>query len=190
MENFDEYPDIRIQDVMSVNPIIIRKTETVKKAAQLMKETKVGSLLVLDDEGELEGIITEMDIVNKTVADGKDPTEVRVKDIMSYPVHTISGDKNVIKCAEMMSKRNIRRLPVMSGDKIIGVITENDILELSPTLIQITREYAKIGRDKSKDIGEYEEPSVIETSGYCESCDTYSDNLIMKNGQFLCPECV
>ena len=190
MENFDEYPDIRIQDVMSVNPIIIRKTETVKKAAKLMKETKVGSLLVLDDEGDLEGIVTEMDIVNKTVAEGVDPTEVTVKDIMSFPVHTISGDKNVLECAETMSKRNIRRLPVMSGDKIIGVITENDVLELSPKLIQITREYAKIGGEKKKELGEYNEQPEIQTSGYCESCDIYSDNLTLKNGQFLCPECV
>ncbi|MGM0510457.1 MAG: CBS domain-containing protein [Thermoplasmatota archaeon] len=190
MENFDEYPDIRIQDVMSVNPIIIRKTETVEKAAKLMKETKVGSLLVLDEDGDIEGIVTEMDIVNKTVAEGVDPTEVTVKEIMSHPVHTITGDKDIIECAEMMSKMNIRRLPVMSGDKIIGVITENDILELSPTLIQITREYAKIGGEKTKGLEEYDEPPEIQTSGYCESCDIYSDNLTLKNGQFLCPECI
>lgn len=190
MGNFDDYPDIRIQDVMSINPIIIRKTETVRKAAKLMKETGIGSLLVLDDEGELEGIVTEMDIVNKTVAEGGDPTVETVEEIMSYPVHTISRDKNVMECAEMMSKRNIRRLPVMSGNKIIGVITENDILELSPKLIQITREYARIGGEKQITPSEYEESPKIETSGYCESCDIYSDELTLKNGQFLCPECI
>lgn len=181
-------PDIRIQDVMTVNPIITKKGETVGTAAKLMKESGVGSLLVLDDGGNLEGIVTEMDIVSDLVAEGKNPDEVTVEEIMSSPVHTIEGDKYIQQAAEIMAKMNIRRLPVMRNEDLAGVITENDIIEISPALLDITREYARI--QSQKQIEEYQEPKRIQISGYCESCSVYSDKLTIVNGQLLCPECV
>ncbi len=182
-----ESPDVRIQDVMSVTPIIIKKTNTVSKAASLMKESGVGSLVVLDEAGELEGIITEMDIVFKTVAEGLDPKEVKVKNIMSSPVKTISGIKSIRDAADLMARHGIRRLPVIRGGNMIGIITENDIIEMSPALLDITREYARIRYPE--DIERYTESKEIETSGYCESCKVYSERLTTVEGQLLCPEC-
>ncbi|MFO7991439.1 MAG: CBS domain-containing protein [Thermoplasmata archaeon] len=181
-------PDIRIQDVMTVNPIITKKGESITTAAKLMKESGVGSLLVLDDDGKLEGIITEMDIVFDLVAEGKDPDEITVGEIMSSPVHTIEGNKDIQQAAEIMAEMNIRRLPVMRDDELAGVITENDIIEISPALLDITREYARI--QSQEQIDEYQEPQKIQISGYCESCSVYSDKLTIVNGQLLCPECV
>ncbi|MFO8110082.1 MAG: CBS domain-containing protein [Thermoplasmata archaeon] len=186
MQNFDD-PNIKIQDVMSVTPTIIKKSETVSKAAALMKESGVGSLVVLDDSGELEGIVTEMDIVFKTVAEGLDPKEVKVKEIMSCPVNTISGTKSIRKAAETMAKLQVRRLPVMRDGKLIGIITENDIIVISPALLDITREFARIHYPER--IEGYEEPNNIETSGYCESCKVYSEQLTAIEGMLLCPEC-
>ena len=180
-------PDVKIQDVMSVNPIIIRKNDSVKKAAKLMKEAKVGSLVVLDEEGELEGIITENDIVFDTVAEGLNPDEVDVNEIMTTPVHTIEGNKTIVEGAQQMANLDVRRLPVLRNGKMVGIITENDILEISPALMEITREYAKL--QYPEDVDEYKEPPKREISGYCESCGIYSDRLIHTNGQLLCPEC-
>lgn len=187
MENF-EHPDAKIQDIMTVNPIIIRKNESVHRAAKLMKKSGVGSLVVLDQQGDLEGIITENDIVFDAVAEGIEPTEINVKEIMSYPVHTIEGDKTIEKCAEMMADMEVRRLPVMRNGEMVGMITENDILHVSPALMDITREYARINYPE-EEISEYEEPPEREISGYCESCGTYSDRLKLRNTQLMCPEC-
>ncbi len=182
-----EHPDVKIQDVMSVTPIIIRKNETVRKAAQLMKDTDVGSLIVLNEKEKIEGIITENDIVYDTVAEGLNPSEVTVQAIMSKPVYTIEGDKTILECAKIMAEEGIRRLPVTRDGEMIGIITENDILELSPALMDITREYARIRYPE--DIEGYKEPEEREISGYCESCNIYSDKLVSKNSELLCPEC-
>ncbi len=186
METF-ENPDVRIQDVMSVNPIIIKRGQCVRKAAKLMKEAGVGSLLVLSDDGSLEGIITEMDIVFKTVAEGLNPDKVKVDDIMSSPVHSIEGNRDLGYAAKIMAELGVRHLPVTKEDDLVGMLTENDIIELSPALLDITREYARIQYPES--IDEYKEPSRREISGYCESCAIYSDRLSMNDGQLLCPEC-
>ncbi len=186
METFED-PDVRIQDVMSVNPIIIKKGQTVRKAAGLMKEAKVGSLLVLEDDGSLSGIITEMDIVFKIVAEGLDPEKTNVEDIMSHPVHSIEGTMLLRKAAKVMAELNVRHLPVTKEGDLIGMLTENDIIELSPALLDITREYARIS--SPKEIEEYDEPERKEIAGYCESCGIYSDRLTMTNGQLLCSEC-
>jgi len=177
---------IMVKDIMTTNPIIIKKDETVKSAAELMKEGNVGSLLVLDVDGELDGIITEMDIVFKTVAEGLNPEDIMIEEIMSAPVHSIDPEKEIQDAAEIMADLGIRRLPVMKEGDLIGLITENDILEISPGLLDVTRELERIN---SSDIESYREPSRTEISGYCESCGVYSENLLSVNGQLLCREC-
>ncbi|MFP3871963.1 MAG: cyclic nucleotide-binding/CBS domain-containing protein [Candidatus Natronoplasma sp.] len=179
--------EVLVQDVMSKNPVVINENETVERAANLMKEADIGSLVVVDDDQNISGIITEMDIVKKIVAENLPSDDVRIKEVMSKPVHTIDVDRLVQEAAETMAEKNIRRLPVMENGEMIGIITENDVLEISPTLIDITREYERIRGPN--DLEKYEEHMRRESSGYCESCGVYSDRLVPKNGQLLCPEC-
>ncbi len=189
MEDYNGFraSEVFVRNVMSENPLIIRDEKPVRTAANLMSESKVGSLIVLDENGDISGILTEMDIVDKLVSEGKDPDEVLVKDIMSTPVHTIESDKPMKEAAEIMAEMEIRRLPVVDKGKMVGIITENDILEISPALIDITREYKKI--KEPREVDEYEEIIERESSGYCESCGVYSDQLLLKSGQLICPEC-
>ncbi|MEF8874668.1 MAG: CBS domain-containing protein [Candidatus Thermoplasmatota archaeon] len=179
--------DILVQDVMSKSPVVINENEKVKKAANLMKEADIGSLIVVDEDKDITGIVTEMDIVKKVVAENLSPDDMSVSEMMSSPVHTIDGDKLVQKAAELMAERDIRRLPVVEDGEMIGIITENDILEISPTLIDITREYERI-RDPG-DLERFEDHMREVTSGYCESCGVYSSRLVYQNGQLVCPEC-
>ncbi len=189
MENTKRFErhEVSVRDVMTKSPVMIREQDSVKKAADLMKDSDIGSLVVMDEDDELTGIVTEMDIVKKVVAENISSDEVTVKDIMSSPVHTIEGKKYILDAAESMAEKNIRRLPVMEKGKMIGLITENEILEISPTLIDITREYDRISR--KGEMNEYGEHVEKETSGYCESCGVYSDRLTSENSQLLCPEC-
>lgn len=179
--------DILVQTVMSRDPVTIKEEENVMDAAKLMAESNIGSLVVLNEEEELTGIVTEMDIVKKVTAKDTKGEKVTVKEIMSEPVHTIKGDRMIQDAARLMADKDIRRLPVISDGDMVGIITENDILEISPTLIDITREYKKI--HEAEDIERYKEPIKREGSGYCESCGVYSDSLISDSGELLCREC-
>lgn len=187
-QNGSKSSQLPVQDVMSRNPIVIGIDESVKGAAQLMEEADIGSLVVVDSEKDLAGVITEMDIVKKVTSKNLDPEEVAVEEVMSTPVETIEGKRSIKEAAELMANLGIRRLPVRDEkDDMIGIVTENDILEIAPTLIDITREYNRIQR--SGEIEKYKEPGKREISGYCESCGVYSDGLVEENGELLCPEC-
>ncbi len=190
MEDYEDFraSEVMVKDVMSESPISIKGHKTVETAAALMRETDTGSLVVLDDDGKLSGILTEMDIVTKLVSKSLKPDEIKIKEIMSTPVHTIDCKEPVQQAAKTMADLEVRRLPVMEEEDMVGIVTENDILEISPALIDITREYKKI-RETEGGFENYTTPLRKETSGYCESCGVFSDQLSSQNGQLVCPEC-
>ena len=103
----------------------VRSDSTVKKAAERMKEVHVGCLVVIDG-GRLVGIISERDIVQRVVAEGKSIHMTRVSQIMSKPVVTTSPAAKVPDAAKLMLKHKIRRLPVRKGTKVVGMLTTTD----------------------------------------------------------------
>jgi len=178
-----EVREILVREVMSSRPRTGRPDMTVKEAAALMLREGVGSLIILED-GEPVGILTERDLLYKVVAVGKVPSKTKVERVMSSPVITISPGSNISIAAKRMSDLHLRRLPVVENGKLIGMLTEKDILKLSPSLIELTREWGKIGGKpdpKTNNFGNL--------AGYCESCDTYSIDLRLENGSLLCPDC-
>ncbi len=175
--------DIYVDEVMTRSPVVGDPGMTSLEAANLMRERGVGSLVIIED-GEPVGILTEKDLVEKVVAEDKRPSEVRVERIMSTPLMTISPEDSVISTAEKMAKLRMRRLPVVSGGKLMGILTENDILRISPSLMEITREWAKINSS-----GPSAESDIV-ISGYCEVCGSYSDMLTQNNGRLLCRDCL
>jgi len=179
----DDVKDIQVQEIMSRKPRTGMPDMTVQQAAKAMSSARVGSLVILN-EGAPVGILTERDFVNKIVAEGKDPKKVIVKDVMSYPLRTIGPEEKVTDAAKQMSKLRVRRLPVVEGGRLVGMLTENDILRLSPKLIEVTREWSKImvgGKDTLAGGGM--------ASGYCEICGAFSQQLKMIEGDLICPEC-
>ena len=98
----------------------------VDEAAKTMMESSQGFLVVLK-EGRPVGIITEHDLSYKIVAARKDPTEVTVEEIMSTPLVTIDPDEDFLVASEVMQKNNIRRLPVVKGGILYGVLTAKDV---------------------------------------------------------------
>jgi signal-transduction protein with cAMP-binding, CBS, and nucleotidyltransferase domain len=156
---------------------------SVQQAALHMRSERIGSLVVMK-EGRPVGILTERDIVNKVVAENEQATKITVGSIMSVPLTYIDPEELVSVAARMMSQKRVRRLPVVKDGRLVGMLTENDVLSLSPSLIEITREWSKIVRtgEASRD--------VSSNSGYCEVCNSYSAELKMVDGEVLCPECV
>ena len=115
-------------DVMTKDVSSIEGTATVADAIRLMRKKKVSSLFV-NRRGQEDawGIITRKDVVSKVVNPGKDPAEVRVFEIMSKPLITVSPGLALKYCARLFHSAGIRRAPVFDGKEIIGILSNTDI---------------------------------------------------------------
>jgi len=108
--------------------VTVRQDETVTVAIRSIVEHDRGSLPVVDDKGELVGIITERDIVRKCVAHSKDCTKIKVRDVMSKQV-VIGTPEDDSSYAITVTKQNrIRHLPIVENKKVIGMISMRDLL--------------------------------------------------------------
>ena len=92
-----------------------------------MGEKNIGALLVMDDE-ELLGIFSERDYARKIILKGKNSHETLVKEIMTQKVISVVASDEIETCMELMSGKRIRHLPVMNGNKVIGVISITDVV--------------------------------------------------------------
>jgi CBS domain-containing protein len=175
--------DILVEEVMTKSPRTGGPEMTVKEAAVLMRDEKVGSLIIVED-GLPVGIVTERDFLNKIVSENKVPSKTRVKEIMTSPLITATAKESLSEAAKRMSTMHVRRLPVVKGDALVGILTENDVLRISPSLIELTREWSLVNRGG---IGREREPQMF--TGYCENCGTFSIDLRFSSGELRCPEC-
>ena len=166
-------------EVMSRNPVTVKPSETVDFASKLMKDRNIGSLVVVED-GKPVGIITEKDIVAKVVAEDAKPSGVKVKEIMSSPVKEVHPHESIEDAARLMAEHKIRRLVVSDKNKLVGIVTENDIIKIWPDLVELTREISRISP------GGRGGPVA---QGYCELCRVYAYNLEDVQGQLLCRDC-
>jgi CBS domain-containing protein len=120
--------------VMTKNVACIDGTETVADAIRQMREKKVSSLIVnRRNHEDAWGIVTRKDVVHKVVDPGKDPQQVRVHEIMSKPVITVSPGLALKYCARLFHCYGIRRAPVFDGKEIIGIVSNTDIFNAIET---------------------------------------------------------
>ena len=127
--------NIKVMDAMTKRPIVVSPNNTVIECTRLMLDKHVGSLLVKEDE-KLLGFLTERDLV-KMISLGIDPRTTEVKRIMTTRIVTITPEKDIYEAIILMNKENLRRLPVILNDRIIGLITLRDILTIQPTLFDL-----------------------------------------------------
>jgi len=121
---------LKAQDMMTRHVVTIDEDRTVAEAVQLMRSEGVTSLIVnRRDEDDAYGIMTRRDVVNKVIAEGKNPREVRVSEVMTKPLIMASRGLSLEHCAKLMRMANIRRLPVFDGQKVIGIVSNTDIFD-------------------------------------------------------------
>ena len=118
-------------EIMNKDLISIDCNKTILEAFKMYRDTKVGSLIVVEDD-RLVGIITERDLIEKTI--DKDIENSLVKEIMSSNVITISPLDNLEKALKIMKKNKVKKLPVLSSSKLKGIITVTDIAYARPEL--------------------------------------------------------
>lgn len=100
---------------------------TVFEAIELMAKKNIGALLVVKD-GKLAGIITERDYTRKVILKGRASKETRVQEILSGQVIRVAPDDSVEHCLRLMTEHRVRHLPVLEGEKILGVISIGDLV--------------------------------------------------------------
>ena len=123
-----DQPLSKILDQKSGDVLQIEGDATVFEAITLMVEANVGSLLVSDDE-EIVGIITERDYLRRVTLEGRTDKETAVRDIMSSPVYVVTPDTPIDECMALMTDRRIRHMPVVDEEKVVGVVSIGDLVK-------------------------------------------------------------
>jgi CBS domain-containing protein len=128
---------------MTKNIKTVKTDDTVHDAVKKMNKFDIGSVIVVSS-GRAVGIITETNIMRRIVEPRMDPATVWAKDIMSSPLTTIDPNAALEEAAKIMAEKRINRLPVMDGDKLLGVISSSDIVKASPTQLGILEELVRV----------------------------------------------
>ena len=118
---------MRVQDIMSTNLITVETKEPVSAAARLMHERNIGVIPVKKENGALAGMLTDRDIVLRCVAAGRDPGSVKIEEIMSTGAITAAPGEDVTAALSRMKHEQVRRLPVVEGEKLVGMLSLADV---------------------------------------------------------------
>lgn len=115
------------RDIMHAGAECIGENDTLLRAAQLMRDLKVGSLPICGEDDRLHGIITDRDIVMQCCAEGRNPADVRASELANERLHWVAADTNLGDALQLMEQHKIRRLPVIENHRLVGMISEGDL---------------------------------------------------------------
>jgi CBS domain-containing protein len=115
---------MNIRDVMTSNPRTVSPEDTIQNAARIMRDEDTGVVPVVDN-GRAVGVVTDRDIVIRAVADGQ--LNRAVRDIVSGDVITATPDMSTNEAAELMSEHQVRRLPVVENERLVGIVSIGDL---------------------------------------------------------------
>src|SRR5690242_10012728 len=118
---------MKVSEVMTTEVETVQMNSTLEEAASIMKVENVGAIPVVDEDDDLVGIITDRDIVVRCVAEGKDPADTSVEEVLSHELETIEPDVDIDEAARLMADKQIRRLPVCEEGELIGMISIGDL---------------------------------------------------------------
>ena len=128
------YASPEVSRLMATDVVSVSPEYTVMQAALTMTAGRVGVAVVVEDERVI-GMVSERDLMSKVVAQGLDPGEVLVEHVMSAPVIGIQETATLADAVRRMVDFRYRRLPVVRGEKLVGVISQTDLLRHYPTLV-------------------------------------------------------
>jgi CBS domain-containing protein len=117
---------MNIRDIMTIGVSTAAPDTTLEEIATIMKKEDIGAIPIIEDD-ELCGMITDRDIVVRCVAEGKDPADTRAEDILSEDLHVIEVNADVDAAADLMSRHQVRRLPVVEEGRLVGILAIGDI---------------------------------------------------------------
>ena len=133
---------VLVRDVMTKNPKVVRRDTSVQEVVATMNKFDISSVIVVQEERPV-GIITHKDIMSKIVQSRIPPDAVTAREVMSTPVVTISEDVSIEEAVRLMSKKNVKKLPVVTDNKLVGIITSLDLVREEPKLIKLMEDLLK-----------------------------------------------
>ena len=119
---------MKARDIMTANPRCVTTADSITRAAEIMRDTDVGIVPVVEDSGSmrLAGVVTDRDIAIRIVAEGRG-NDVNVREVMSSGLATVRPDDDLDRVTELMKSEQVRRIPVVDGDRLVGIIALADV---------------------------------------------------------------
>jgi CBS domain-containing protein len=133
---------VLVRDVMTKNPRVVRRDTSVQEVVATMNKFDISSVIVVQEERPV-GIITHKDIMSKIVQLRIPPDVVTAREVMSTPIATISEDVSIDEAVRLMAKKNVKKLPVVTDHKLVGIMTSLDLLREEPKLIKLMEDLLK-----------------------------------------------
>jgi sigma-B regulation protein RsbU (phosphoserine phosphatase) len=124
-----ELDRLKVQDIMVPDPVTVGPDEPVQRVARLMSQHNVGSVVVVDSQGKVVGIVTDRDMARRALNRCAEWHTLKVRDIMSSPVHTVRPTDSWLAAAERMDVLHVRHLPVVENRRLVGIISARDLLQ-------------------------------------------------------------
>lgn len=177
-----------VAEVMNKAVITMDINSDIPAIAKEMVNRDAGSVIITED-GKAVGIITERDFVKSIITEDRRPSEVNASEILSTPLLTVKPETSIDEASRIMLKANVKRLPVLKNGTIVGVISNTDILMVTPGLNTILKDLIDMNREALLSIPSIEEVSEEFTTGVCESCNVFSVDLKFIDGRYLCGNC-
>jgi CBS domain-containing protein len=115
-----------IRELMTPNPVSLPGTASVHEAARAMRDADIGDVIVIEHD-QVCGIVTDRDIVVRTVAEAQDPRTTTLADICSHVLLTVTPTDSVEHAVQLMRTHAIRRLPVVDGGEAVGIVSLGDL---------------------------------------------------------------
>jgi len=140
IEKQDNMP-LRVEDAMVKEVITIDENMTVKEAADVMNRFEIGCLIAVGKEKAI-GILTERDLLKRVVAEGKDVAKTRVKEVMTSPLVVAEPKMDLAEAVKLMFRMKIKKLPVVEGTRLVGLVSLTDIARLQPQMMTIVKQLA------------------------------------------------
>jgi len=174
---------IKVGDLMTRSFIHTSPETTLIECSKIMLKKRVGSLILREND-ELKGLLTERDILWVLTKKNKDINQIRAKDIATKKIITINPNASLEKAFYKMKKSNFKWLPVVSKKKVVGMLTIKDLLFIRPDL-QSEIEDMKI-REEAQKLKRIE---GLRREGLCDECGEMDDALEEIGGRLVCEDC-
>ena len=121
-----------VREIMTADATCVGENDSVADAARKMRELQVGALPICGEDNRLKGMVTDRDIAINVVADEKDPATTRVSELAQGEVVTIGADDSIEELLRTMSQHAVRRVPVIDGHDLIGIVSQADVARHLP----------------------------------------------------------
>ncbi|HVP16495.1 MAG TPA: CBS domain-containing protein [candidate division Zixibacteria bacterium] len=127
---------IRIRNIMVREVITTRRDSTLEEAVKLMNEHEIGCLIVTENNEPI-GILTERDLLKRILAKSKDLKRMKVEEVMSTPLISVEPNAQLGDVSRLMFEKNIKKMPIVKKGELLGLVTLTDVLRIQPQLIKM-----------------------------------------------------